>query len=89
MGPGVSVRSIMFLMKTGHWQVSCFNLVLGLSLVRRKPVFGACDQARLNRPAQPQKLDRYLKTLDIETRGIILSRQRTTKALIRLRGCAG
>ena len=27
--------------------------------------------------------------LDIETRGIMLPRQRTTKALIRLRECAG
>ena len=29
------------------------------------------------------------QTLYIETRGIILSRQRTTKALIRMHGCAG
>ena len=33
---------------------------------------------------QPQKLGRGLKLSDTETRGIILSRQRTTKALIRL-----
>ena len=38
----------------------------------------------LNRPAQLQSLARGLKT-----RGIILSRQRTTKALIRLCRCAG
>ena len=38
-----------------------------------------------NWPAQLQKLARVLKFL--ETRGIILSRQRTTRALIRLRGC--
>ena len=30
-----------------------------------------------------------LDIADIETRGIILSRQRTTKVLIRLRGCTG
>ena len=38
--------------------------------------------------AQLQKLARVLK-FRISSRGIILSRKRTTKALIRLRGCAG
>ena len=41
-----------------------------------------------NRPAQPQKLA-SLEILAKESRDIILSKQRTTKALIRLRGCAG
>ena len=41
-----------------------------------------------NRPAQLQKLARVLKILAIESRDIILSKQRTTKALIRLRGSA-
>ena len=41
-----------------------------------------------NRPAQPQKLA-SLEILAIESRDIILSKQRTTKALIRLHGCAG
>ena len=40
-----------------------------------------------NRPAQPHKL--ALDISAIESRDIILSKQRTTKALIRLRGCAG
>ena len=40
-----------------------------------------------NRPAQPQKLA-SLEISAIESRDIILSKQRTTKALIRLRGCA-
>ena len=40
-----------------------------------------------NRPAQPQKLA-SLEISAIESRGIILSKERTTKALIRLRGCA-
>ena len=35
-----------------------------------------------NRPAQPQKLARVLKFR-------LLSKERTTKELIRLRGCAG
>ena len=41
-----------------------------------------------NRPAQPQKLA-SLEISVTESRDIILSKQRTTKALIRLRGCAG
>ena len=40
-----------------------------------------------NWPAQPQKLARFLKFR--LSKDIILSKQRTTKALIRLRGCAG
>ena len=42
-----------------------------------------------NRSAQPQKLARVFEISAIESRDIILSKQRTTKALIRLRGCAG
>ena len=41
-----------------------------------------------NWPAQPQKLA-SLEISAIESRDIILSKQRTTKALIRLHGCAG
>ena len=55
-----------------------------MSLVMRKPVFGVCHVGRL-KPAQ--KFDRGFS--DTETRGIILSQQRTTKTLNRLRGCAG
>ena len=53
-----------------------------------KPVIGVCDQGRLKRPPQPKKLAR-LEISDIETRGIIVSRQQTIKALIRLHGCTG
>ena len=42
-----------------------------------------------NQPAQLQKLARTLKNLDIASIHIILSKQRTTKVLIRLNGCAG
>ena len=41
-----------------------------------------------NRSAQPQKLA-SLEISAIESREIIPPKQRTTKALIRLRGCAG
>ena len=53
-----------------------------LSLVTRKPVFGVFDQVRL-KPAYSHEI------ANIETGDIILSRQRTTNVLIRLRGCAG
>ena len=64
-------------------------LCLHLSLVTRKPVFGVCDQLR-HKPACTSTETRWrLEILNLERRGIILSRQRTTKALIRLCGCAG
>ena len=53
------------------------------SHLMRKPVFGVCDQ-----PAQLQRLA-SLKTSDIASIDTILSKQRTTKVLIRLRECAG
>ena len=60
-----------------------------MSLITRKLVFGVCDQVRLKPACQATEARWRLEISDIETRGIILSRQRTTKALIRLRGCAG
>ena len=64
-------------------------LVIYLSLVTRKPVFGVCDQVRL-KPACSAEETRYrLEVSDIETEDNILSRHRTTRVLIRLRGCAG
>ena len=59
------------------------------SLVTRKPVFGVCHQVRLELACAATEARYRLEILNIETRGIILSRQRTTKALIRLHGCAG
>ena len=58
-----------------------------LSLVTRKPVVRVCDQVR-HKPDCAAKEARWrLGISDIETRKMMLSRQRTTKALIRLRGC--
>ena len=60
-----------------------------MSLITRKPVFGVCDQVRL-KPACSAIEARYrLEITDIETRGILLSRQQTTKMLIRLHRCSG
>ena len=59
------------------------------SPVTRKPIFEVCDQMRL-KPACLATVTSYrLEISDIASRGITLSRQQTTKALIRLRGCAG
>ena len=53
-----------------------------------KPVFGVCDQVRL-KPVYSSIETRYsLGISAIASGGIILSKQRTTKVLIRLRGCA-
>ena len=60
-----------------------------LSLITRKPVFGIFDYVRLKPASAATEASWRLEISDIETRGIILSEQWTTKALIRLRGCAG
>ena len=55
-----------------------------MSLIRRKPVFGGFDHVRLKPVCSATGSSLWLVILDIETRGIILSRKQTTKALIRL-----
>ena len=52
-------------------------------------VFGVFDQVRLKPVCAATETSYGLETSAIASSGIILSRQRTTKALIRLRGCAG
>ena len=59
-----------------------------MSLVTRKPVFWVCDQARHKPACAATEASLSLEILAIASRGIVLSRQRTTKALIRLRRCA-
>ena len=60
-----------------------------LSQVMRKPVFGVSDQVRLKLACSATETNYSLEILDTETRGIILSKQWTTKVLIRLRRCTG
>ena len=57
-----------------------------MSLVMRKSV---SDQVRLKPACSATEASMRFEILVTETRDITLSRQRTTKALIRLRGCAG
>ena len=55
----------------------------------RKRVFGSFDQVRLKLACSATEASMRFEILVTETRDITLSRQRTTKALIRLRGYAG
>ena len=59
-----------------------------MSLVTRKPVFGVCDQVRHKPACTAAETTQGLEILDIASIGIILSKQWSAKALIRLRGCA-
>ena len=55
----------------------------------RKRVFGSFRQVRLKLACSATEARLRLEILVTHTRDNTLSRQRTTKALIRLRGCAG
>ena len=55
-----------------------------MSHVTRKPVFGVCDQVRLKPACSAIKTSWRLDIFYIETTDITLSKQRITKALIRL-----
>ena len=65
------------------------NVKNKMSLVTRKPVFWVFEQVRLKPACAGIEASYRFEISDIETRDIVLSRQRTTKVLIRLRGCAG
>ena len=60
-----------------------------MSLVMRHVSSGVSNQVRLKLACSATKASMRLESLVTETRDITLSRQRTAKALIRLRGCAG
>ena len=60
-----------------------------MSLVTKKPVFGVCDQLRFKPACSATETSQGLEILDIASIDIVLSKQQTTKALIRLCGCAG
>ena len=55
----------------------------------RKPGFRVCNKVRFKPACSNPGTGQCLEILDIASRGITLSRQWTTKALIRLRGWAG
>ena len=64
-------------------------LTNNMSLITKKPVFEVCDQVRHKQTCTATEARWRLEISDIETRGIILSRQWTTKVLIKLGRCAG
>ena len=63
--------------------------IINMSHVTRKPVFGVFDQVILKPAYSHTETSQRLEIYAIASRGIILSRQRTTKVLIRLELCAG
>ena len=56
-----------------------------MSHITRKPVFRICNQVRLKPVCAVTETRKRLEISDTETRDIILSRQWTTKVLIKLR----
>ena len=60
-----------------------------MSLVTRKQVFGVFDQVKLKPVCSAKEVSYSYEIVNIETRDIILSRQWTIKALIRLLGSTG
>ena len=81
--PPIKIFSIMSI-----WEVQysrAMNLFYDLSHVTRKPDFGMCDKMRLKPACSADKIRSGLEISAIASRGITLSRQRTTNALIRLR----
>ena len=60
-----------------------------MSLVTRKPVIGISNHVLLKPACAATEANKRLEISDLETRGVIISRQCTTKMLIRLRGCTG
>ena len=73
----------------------CFNIIVlicikdKMGLVARKPVFGVSDKASLKQVSSATEISLKIEISPVASLHIILSKTRTTKALIRLRGCAG
>ena len=69
--------------------VSCQDQVNNMSHIMKKPVFRVCDQVILKPACSTSETSKGLEISDLARKGNILSRQQTTKMLIRPRGCAG
>ena len=55
----------------------------------RKPVFGISDKVRFKPACSATETSQKVETSLVTSLDVILSKKRKTKALIRLRGCAG
>ena len=73
----------MFLLNEMPYNRNSDSIVY-MSPVTKKPVFGVFDQIRHKPTCAATEATLRLEISDIETRDDILSRQRTTKVLIRL-----
>ena len=60
-----------------------------MGFVARKPVFGVSDKVRLKSVSLGTETSQKIEILLVASLDMILSNERITKALIRLRGCAG
>ena len=69
--------------------MTCKSATYNMSPVTRKPVFRVFDQVRLKLACSAIGTSLRVEILHIKTTDIILSKQWTTKALIRLREWAG
>ena len=71
-----------------HGSIGAYKFLIWAT-TRQNVSSGVSDQIRLKPACAATEANMRLEILVTETRGITLSRQRTTKALIRLHGCAG
>ena len=60
-----------------------------MGLAARKPVFGVSDKVRFKPIPSATEISKKIEISRVASLDIILSNKRITKALIRLRGCAG
>ena len=60
-----------------------------MGLVARKPVFGVSDKASFKPVSSATETSKKIDISPVANNHMLLSKKRTTKALIRLRGCAG
>ena len=60
-----------------------------MGLVARKPVFGVSVKARLKLVSSAGETSLKIEISSVAGLDMILSKRQITKALIRLRGCAG
>ena len=66
------------------------SLVLKIAMTESgKCVFGDFDQVRFKPACSASETSQNLEPLDRASIHIILSKQRTIKVMVRLRGCAG
>ena len=60
-----------------------------MGLDATKPVFGVSDEARLKPVSSATETSQKIELSFVASLDMVLSKKRITKAVIRLRGCAG